>query len=63
MARVRLSNWMKSTTPIAGGGLELEQGVCGLTGLLDSIAEGEAEILLDQSGVENKFSGIGHVHC
>ena len=47
----------------AGGGLELEQGVCGLAGLLDSVAEGEAEILLDQSGVEPKFYGIGRVHC
>ena len=63
MARGRLSNWMKSTTSIAGGGLELEQGVCGLTGLLDSVAEGEAEILLDQSGVETKFYGIGRFHC
>ena len=54
---------MKSTTSIAGDGLELEQGVCGLTGLLDSAAEGEAEILLDQSGVEPKFYGIGRVHC
>ena len=59
----RFSNWMKSTTSIAGGGLELEQGVCGLAGLLDSVAEGEAEILLDQSGVETKFYGIGRVHC
>ena len=63
MARGRLSNWMKSTTSIAGDGLELEQGVCGLTGLLDSVAEGEAEILLDQSGVETKFYSIGLVHC
>ena len=54
---------MKSTTSIAGGGLELEQGVCGLAGLLDSVAEGEAEILLDQSGVEPKFFGTGRFHC
>ena len=47
----------------AGGGLELEQGVCGLAGLLDAVAEGEAEILLDQSGVETKFFGIGLFHC
>ena len=47
---------------IAGSGLELEQGVCGLAGLLDSVAEGEAEILLDQSGVETKFYSIGRVH-
>ena len=63
MARVRFSNWIKSTTSIAGGGLELEQGVCGFAGLLDSVAEGEAEILLDQSGVETKFFGIGRFHC
>ena len=63
MARVRFSNWIKSTTSIAGGGLELEQGVCGLAGLLDSVAEGEAEVPLDQSGVETKFFGIGHFHC
>jgi hypothetical protein len=62
VARVRFSNWMKSTTSIAGGGLELEQCVCGLACLLDSVAEGEAEILLDQSGVETKFYGIGHFH-
>ena len=43
--------------------MELEQGVCGLAGLLDSVAEGEAEILLDQRGVEPKFYGIGRVHC
>ena len=54
---------MKSTTSIAGGGLELEQGVCDLAGLLDSVAEGVAEILLDQSGVETKFFGIGRFHC
>ena len=54
---------MKSTTSIAGGSLELEQGVCGLAGLLDSVAEGEAEILLDQRGGEPKFYGIGRVHC
>jgi hypothetical protein len=54
VARVRLSNWIKSTTSIAGSGL---------AGLLDSVAEGEAEILLDQSGVETKFFGIGRFHC
>ena len=43
--------------------MELEQGVCGLAGLLDSVAEEEAEILLDQSRVETKFFGIGRFHC
>ena len=47
----------------AGGCAELEQGVCGLAGLLDSVAEEEAEILLDQSRVETKFFGIGRFHC
>ena len=47
----------------AEGCAKLEQGVCGLAGLLDAVAEGEAEILLDQSGVETKFYGIGRFHC
>ena len=47
----------------AEGCAKLEQGVCGLAGLLDSVAEGEAEILLDQSGVETKCFGIGRFHC
>ena len=48
---------------MAGGCLELEQSVYGLASLLDSAAEGEAEILLNQSGVETKFFGIGRFHC
>ena len=48
---------------MAGGCLELEQSVYGLASLLDSVAEGEAEIVLDQRGVESKFYGIGRVLC
>ena len=56
MARVRFSNWIKSTTSIAGGGLELEQGVCGLAGLFDAVGEREAEVLLDQRGIKPSSS-------
>ena len=31
----------------AEGCAKLEQGVCRLAGMLDSVAEGEAEVLLD----------------